>query len=236
MKHVGGGEITSYGELRERLAFYADDDYLVFAKKGIPSERPFVGVKIPTVRSVVNLIPSKYYDVFLNTPPVAFEEVLARGMIICKLPYDEMLKWFDSQIDYIDDWANCDVFCSGVRRVIQKHLDEFLDLKVEGLLWAREEYTVRVGLVMLKCAYVKPDYLALIFDRVENLGECEEYYVRMAIAWLLSECFIKYPDETLGYLRASRLPVWTFNKTISKICDSYRVEAGVKDILRKMRK
>lgn len=52
----------------------------------------------------------------------------------------------------------------------------------------------------------------------------------------LRERLAFYADETLGYLRVSRLPVWTFNKTISKICDSYRVEAGVKDILRKMRK
>ena len=34
----------------------------------------------------------------------------------------------------------------------------------------------------------------------------------------------------------SRLPTWTFNKTISKICDSHRVDPEVKASLRKMRR
>jgi hypothetical protein len=182
--------ISSYDELRGKLAFYVDDDYREFSMKGIPSGRPFLGVKIPTVRSVVGLIPREYYEDFLKVEPVAVEEVMARGMIICKLPYDEMLKWFDSQVSYIDDWANCDVFCSGLRKVIRGHLSEFLDLKVERLLGDSREYAVRVGLVILNCAYVEPDYLPVIFDRVERLALHEEYYVRMAIAWLLSECFI----------------------------------------------
>ena len=93
-----------------------------------------------------------------------------------------------------------------------------------------------MGLVILKCAYVEPDYLSLIFDRVERLASKEEYYIRMAIAWLLAECFIKFPEETLSYLKVSKLPKWTFNKTISKICDSYRVDDEMKNLLRKMRK
>ena len=74
------------------------------------------------------------------------------------------------------------------------------------------------------------DYLAVIFDRVEGLVEREEYYIRMAIAWLLAECFIKYPEVTLAYMKVSRLPRWTYNKTISKICDSYRVDEETKEM------
>ena len=88
----------------------------------------------------------------------------------------------------------------------------------------------------MKCYYVDFDYLAVIFGVVERLAEREEYYVRMAIAWLLAECFIKFPDETMSYLAVSHLPKWTYNKTISKICDSLRVDEGIKVILRGMRK
>jgi 3-methyladenine DNA glycosylase AlkD len=90
--------------------------------------------------------------------------------------------------------------------------------------------------VILKCGYVSEDYLAVIFDRAEGLASREEYYVRMAIAWLLAECFIKYSEVTLAYMKASGLPKWTFNKAISKICDSYRVDEETKKMLRKMRK
>lgn len=230
------GEIRSYGDLRERLMFYADETYQEFAKKGILTERPILGVKIPQVREIVNLVPREKYLVFLNTEPVAFEEVLARGMIIARLSYVEILDWFDSQVSLFDDWASCDTFCSGLSKIVKKHREEFLELKIEKLLGDDGEFAVRTGLVLLKTAYMEPDYLALIFDRVEELIEREEYYIRTAIAWLIAECFIKYPEVTLGYLKVSKLPKWTFNKTISKICDSYRVDEEMKVLVRKMRR
>ena len=223
--------MRDYKEFQEELGKYADDEYRVFAMKGIPCERPFVGVRIPNVRKVVDLIPREKYEEFLKVKPVAIEEVLARGMIICKMSYEEMLKYFDSQVGYIDNWCACDIFCSGLRKVIKKHQEEFLEKKVEKLLKSKDEYDVRVGLVILKSSYVDFDYLNVIFDRVEGLVEREEYYIRMAIAWLLSECFIKFPAATTGYMLASHLPKWTFNKTISKICDSYRVDDETKKML-----
>ena len=227
--------ISNYQDLKTELALYADDAYREFSKKGIPCDRPFIGVRIPHIRKIVNIIPREKYTEFLKVKPVAVEEVLARGMIICKLSYGEMLKYFDSQITYIDNWCTCDIFCSSLRKLIKNHQAEFLETKVEPLLKSNQEYTTRVGLVILKSSYVEPDYLNLIFDRVESLASRDEYYVKMAIAWLLSECFIKFPAATTGYLAVSHLPKWTMNKTISKICDSYRVDNETKTMLKKMR-
>ena len=238
-------KVQNYQELRSKLASSADDGYREFSMKGIPSERPFIGVRIPLIREVVAKVPDEKIAEFLMVEPVAVEEVLARGMMICRLPHEEIVcsnddlqggSWFDSQIGYIDNWCTCDIFCSGMSRKIGEHREEFLELKVDGLLGAKDEFAVRAGLVMLKCGYVGEDYLAVIFDRVERLVSRKEYYVRMAIAWLVAECFIKYPEVTLGYLKISGLPKWTFNKTISKICDSYRVDEDTKEMLKKMRK
>lgn len=237
--------IENYSEFREKLAYYADDSYREFSQKGIPTERPFIGVRIPQIREIANDISPKFYDSFLKTEPVAIEEVLARGMVICRLPYEEILalqkafnnkSYFDSQIDIIDNWCTCDIFCSGIAKQIKNHRAEFLDLKIEKLLTDSREFAVRTGLVLLKCAYMDFDYLNLIFDRVENLRNREEYYIKMSSAWLIAECFTKYPEETFAYLKTTKLPKWTFNKTISKICDSYRVLEEDKALLRKMRK
>ena len=228
--------ISNHEELQKNLREHADEKYREFSKKLTPSGRQIMGVKIPVVRKLVDLIPREKYDDFLQVKPVALEEVMARGMIICKLPYEEMLKYFDSQVKYIDDWSTCDVFSAGLRKVIKKQRVEFLDLKVKKLLGAKDEFAVRVGLVMLKTAYIEADNLEMIFAWTEKLRKREEYYVRMAIAWLLSECFIKFPAATTGYLVESKLPKWTYNKTISKICDSYRVDNETKKMLRKMRK
>lgn len=237
--------INEYKELREALASLADDEYKKFSMKGIPSGRPFIGVRIPLIREIVTKVSSEKIAKFLAVEPVAIEEVLARGILICRLPYEEIVisrdelkgaSWFDSQIGYIDNWCTCDVFCSGVCRKIGKHRKEFLESKVEGLLETNNEFAVRVGLVLLKCGYVSEDYLAVIFDCVERIVGREEYYIRMAIAWLVAECFIKYPEVTLAYMKVSNLPKWTFNKTISKICDSCRVDEETKKTLTKLRR
>ena len=155
--------IESYSEFRENLARLADDDYREFSKKGIPTERPFIGVRIPQTREIVKEISPCFCTEFLKTEPVAIEEVLARGMVIYELSYEEMMvkrseingkSWFDSQVDIIDNWCTCDVFCSGVTKRIKGHLAKVLDQKIECLLNDSREFAVRVGLVLLKCAYV----------------------------------------------------------------------------------
>ena len=230
MKRIG-----NYEELKGELMRLSEDEYREFTSGLIPSERPILGVRIPKVREVVGLVPRDLIVEFLKVKPVTLEEVLARGFMIARLPYGEMLGWFDSQVNYIGDWCTCDTFCS-VLKSVKKHLDEFLECKVERLLRDAREFAVRVGLVLLKCYYVDFGYLAVIFERVERLAGREEYYIRMAIAWLIAECFIKFPEETLAYLKVSKLPKWTYNKTISKICDSYRVDVEVKEMLRGMRR
>lgn len=234
--NYGMGQIKTYDELRTALVSRGDEKYREFIMRGIPSERPFLGVRIPEIRRIVADIPPTHYKEFLAKKPMAFEEVIARGIIVAKLPYDEMMDYFDSQILEIDDWCTCDTFCSYVNRKIKKQKEDFLNQKIEALLVDEREFAVRAGLVLLKCGNVKEDYLHLIFDRVESLAEREEYYIRMAIAWLVAECFIKFPEVTMEYLKVSSMPKWTFNKTISKICDSYRVEDEMKDTLRQMRK
>ncbi len=227
--------MMTYSDFRTKLASLAEDDYRIFVSKGIPTDRPILGVRIPEIRKLTQSIPAKYLANFIKETPIALEEVIARGFMVARLSYEKMLSLFDSQIKYIDNWCSCDIFCSALRPVIKKHLPDFLDDKIEPLLTSKKEFSVRVGLVLL-FSYISPDYLALIYDRVESLAGREEYYIKMAIAWLLAECFIKFPDETLSYLKVSRLPKWTFNKTISKICDSYRVEDDVKSYLRTLRK
>lgn len=229
-------QIKTYKELRERLVACAENEYQKFSAKLTPSKRPIMGVRIPMVRKIARMVPSNEIGKFLRVEPKTFEEVLIRGFLICRLPYEEMILYFDSQVDYIEDWAACDVFCSGLKKTIKRHREEFLELKVKELLDDSREFAVRVGLVLLKCYYVETEQLEFIFSWTEELAMREEYYIRMAIAWLISECFIRFPAATTGYLISSNLPKWTFNRTISKICDSCRVDSETKKMLKRMRK
>lgn len=190
---------------------------------------------IPLIRQNAKNIPREDFAKKLKAKPKSQEELILRGMIIARMSYEEMYENFDSQAALINDWCSCDIFCASLKPLIKKHQKEFFKQKIEPLLRSRKEFEVRVGLVLL-LGYVNPDYLAVIFDRAEGLKDREEYYIKMAIAWLVAECFIKFPEETLSYLKVSKLPKWTFNKTISKICDSFRVEEDAKKYLKTLRK
>ena len=64
----------------------------------------------------------------------------------------------------------------------------------------------------------------------------EEYYINMAIAWLVSVCFVKYRNKTFKYLKDNKLNKFTYNKSIQKIIESYRVSIEDKDVLRNMKR
>lgn len=224
-----------YSSFRTKLVSLSDEGYREFSMRGIPCDRPFLGVRIPNIRKLVKEIPPSVFKEFLDATPLAVEEVIARGFLIARLPYDEMIEAFDSQIKLLDNWCTVDTFCAALRSVIKRHEADFLDRKVEKLLNSKNEFAIRAGLVCLLDFYVKPEYLHLIFDRIESLKDHDGYYVKMALAWLLAECFIKFPNETYRYLKHSNLDKWTFNKSISKICDSYRVAPEIKTEIKKLR-
>lgn len=47
---------------------------------------------------------------------------------------------------------------------------------------------------------------------------------------------MKFRDKTLSYLRTNHLDDWTYNKTIQKIRESYRVTKEDKEMLLKMKR
>lgn len=229
-------QIDNYVKLRNDLEQSADNEYRDFAMKTCPSKHDFLGVRVPQIRKYARQVPSEKIEEFVAIYPATYEEVLLRGFLIARLRYGDMLKWFDSQLKYIDDWSTCDSFCSAISKLVKKNKEDFFKKKMSRLLDGGHGLTVRVGLVILNCSYVEPNYLEFIFNEADKLYNLDEYYVKMGLAWLISECFVKYPSATMEYLSRSKMPAWTFNKTISKICDSYRVDAGTKNLLRKMRK
>ena len=58
----------------------------------------------------------------------------------------------------------------------------------------------------------------------------------MAVAWLLATSIVKCEKETIEYIGRCNLDDFTFNKMISKCCDSYRVSDELKSKLKSMKK
>ena len=99
----------------------------------------------------------------------------------------------------------------------------------------KNPWSQRFGLVLLLDHYIKEENLDFIYKICKKI-KTEDYYVKMAISWLLSICYIKYPSSTLNFLKKANLDKFTYNKTISKICDSKRIDKSVKEKLKLIRK
>ena len=83
-------------------------------------------------------------------------------------------------------------------------------------------------------SYTKSDkYIDQIFSVIDTLKDEEEYYVNMAVAWLLCELMIKQRNKTLKYLDNHNLNKFTINKMISKCRDSFRISKEDKELLLK---
>ena len=105
---------------------------------------------------------------------------------------------------------------------------------IQPYLKSKEEYEIRFGIVML-FHYVDEDHIDSLLEYAD-LFTHEAYYARMAMAWMISICFIKFPDKTMKYLKRSKLDNWTYNKSLQKIIESLRVDKETKGIIRSMKR
>ena len=133
----------------------------------------------------------------------------------------------------IENWAVCDIFCGSL-----KDADRYPELYWEFLqpyFQSRQPYELRFAVVMLLSHFVKKEYLEQSYHLLDRVRH-EDYYVRMGVAWAVSIYFVRYPEETLAYLRDSRLDDWTYNKALQKITESYRVSPEGKAQIRAMKR
>ncbi len=225
---------ATYQEFTNYLISIKDSKYQEFNSKIINTKYPMLGIKIPYLRKIANLISKGNYPLFLNIPNTYYELVLLKGLIISNIKdLKELELYFYNYLDLIDNWALCDTFCSSLK-IVNQNKSYFYNL-ILSLVKSPKEYYVRVGLVLLLNYYVEEPFLPKIFNIVDNLNT-NVYYINMAEAWLVSECFIKYPHLTFKYLEHNNLNKFTINKSISKIKDSKRITKSMKAKLNKFKK
>lgn len=85
-------------------------------------------------------------------------------------------------------------------------------------------------LIMMLDYFLREEYVEQILVIVNNI-KSEQYYVRMAQAWLIAELFVKTREQTLKLLKHNNLAPWVQNKAIQKIRESYRVTPDDKQLL-----
>ncbi len=60
--------------------------------------------------------------------------------------------------------------------------------------------------------------------------------MKMAVAWVVSVCYVKFPIQTKRLLLANEMDDFTHNKAIQKIRESYRVSREEKVELNRLKR
>ena len=227
---------NKYQDYTKYLNNYKEDKkFIDFNKKLIFTKYEILGIKVPNMRKIAKEISKTDIISFLNNVENnTYEEVMIEGLTISYIKdVDLCLKYFNKFINKIDNWSICDT-CISSMKIVNKNKELFLR-QIKKYIKSKDEYVVRVGVVLLLDYYIEDSYIDLVFDMINSINR-EEYYINMAIAWLVSVCFVKYRNKTFKYLKDNKLNKFTYNKSIQKIIESYRVSIEDKDVLRNMKR
>lgn len=227
---------TNYNEFINYLHSLQDLKYKEFHSKLLNNQINLIGIKTPILRNIAKDISKGNYIEFLNlNQHKYYEENIIHGFIISnlKLPIDEIINHINNYLQFIDNWATCDLFCSSLK-IISKNKDVFLKY-INKLIIKDNEWTRRFCFVILLDYYIESPYLEKIFYLCDNYNN-DKYYVNMAIAWLISICYIKHKEQTIIYLKNNKLDKFTHNKAIQKIIESNRISKEEKNKIKLLKR
>lgn len=226
--------------IRQHLLEIKDDKYREFHSRLVPGEDLIIGVRIPVLRKYARELMNRHEGavdgLISSIGDEYYEEIVLRGMII-GLEKNPDKTWLFSQIDdfvpRIKNWGVCDVFCGGLKAVKKYKTEtyEFLQQYIDS----HKEFDKRFGIVMLLSYYIDDEYVDDVLKRVERIRH-EGYYVKMAVAWLISICFVKFYDKTKAFMEECEIDDFTYNKALQKARESYRITDEQKEELNLMKR
>lgn len=226
--------------IKEKLVKLADKKYREFHSKLCPNTNNILGVRVPVLRNYAKELIKEYSseELLKNIDNQYYEEIMLQGMVIGlskEKDFEVIQRYIENFIPKIDNWAVCDVFCAGLK-ITKKYKKEMWNF-IQNYLKSKNEFYLRFAVVMILDFYIEKEYLDRNFEIFNNI-ESDKYYVQMAVAWAVSICLIKYYDETIDYLNSieCKLNNFTYNKSLQKARESYRISKEQKEELQKMKR
>lgn len=228
-----------YHKLKDLLEKFGEREYAEFNRRITPNMEESYGVRMPILRKIANNIgKSSELSAIYRCLSIknTHDEKLLQGMLLPKFKFlteEEMMNTIDEYILRINNWALCDSFISSLRPIVVKNKETFLN-KVGGYIESSNPWKIRFGLILLNNYYCEGQYLEIIFQRASSV-KSEHYYVKMAIAWLISTCYATDKGKTIKFLSDRNIDKWCTNKAIQKIIESHRVPREEKEMVKKLK-
>lgn len=223
-------------EIRQEIEGLAEESYRSFQSRLVPGCRTILGVRIPKLRALARrLVKEEGAAVLERIREDSYEEILLQGLILGMLKEEED-RFYERLADYlpkIDNWAVCDTVCAGIKQIRRNRERGMAFLKPR--LKSSGEFEVRFAVVLLLDYYIEEEYIdetLRLLTEVVHPG----YYAKMAVAWALSMCYIKYPQLTLECMRDGGFDDFIYNKALQKIRESCQVTEETKEYLKSLKR
>lgn len=225
--------------IKENLLQLAENGNKKFTESLHPGIENVLGIRIPALRRLGTQIAKDDWESYLQTADTYYmEERMLQGMVISNLKMKDTeayLSLVARFIAIINSWSVCDTFdFYGKQRFVDKNKKRVW-LFLEDRMKSDKEYEIRFGVVMAMAHYIDEEYIDNVLQWMDRISH-EGYYVKMAVAWALSVCYVKFPQKTMNYLKENHLDDFTYNKALQKIIESYRVSTEDKEIIRSMKR
>ncbi len=223
-------------DIKQQLAALAEEEYRIFSSGLLPNTDNVLGVRLPLLRKIASQIAAENWREYLQTAPNdSFEEIMLQGMVIgcIKCPVEERLHHIQNFVPKIDNWSVCDSFCAGLK-FTKEHEEEVWNF-LQPYFDSEQEFAIRFAVVMLLMYYIQETHVGKVLNILDSVRH-DGYYVKMAVAWAISICYVQFPEPTMIYLKNNRLDDFTYNKALQKITESLKVDKETKKQIRAMKR
>lgn len=207
----------------------------LFCEKIIPTNLEILGVSIPAQRQIAKEISKQDWRQFFDTEKEGYEEIVTlKGLVLgyAKMDIDLFLQYLEKFYQKVCSWSNVDVSASSFK-IIAKNRERVLPIILKYLN-DKNEFKQRLSIVLLLDYFVTDEYIDLVIEQTKKVSS-EKYYANMALAWLVSVCFVKFRNKALALFEEKCLSKFVQNKSIQKCKDSFRVSKDDKLLLEKFK-
>ncbi len=219
--------------IRTELENNIDEKYREFHSLLVPGQScRILGVRTPVSRRIARKTAREHYAVYTEQfHSEIYEELLIRGMMIGygKLTREEQTVELDRFVPLINSWGICDSSCATYH--FMKKDQGYWYGYLQKWLKSSREYEIRFGVVCLLDFFINEVYIDAVLEEMKKIHH-DGYYVKMAVAWAVSICYISFPEKAQKLLKENSLDDWTHNKTIQKIRESLRIRKEEKEMLK----
>lgn len=234
-----------YKKIRDELIKMSDKEVAKFTARVCSDVNleDILGIKIPELRKMAKMIVAnndakKYIEESYGVKSKKYlEETILQGLVIAysKIDLKEKLECMKMYIPQINNWLINDTVCATLkvkREAEQKMLWDF----IAPYLKSKKQFEVRFAVTVMLDNFIIDEYVDEVISRLDKI-EIKDYYAEMAISWTLAEIGIKFNDRAMKYLKGNNnLDKFTFNKTLQKMRESYRVSKEQKEELKAMKR